>query len=90
MARELKNLDEVDEIPNLKISILIETHNLNKSDELKSLLLKHGGKDETFLWMKRGEEITKIKLDRKYWVTPSKSLINDVEKLLGEGTIKIR
>ena len=40
--------------------------------------------------MKRDENITKIKLDKKYWVTPSKSLINDVISLLGEGTIKIR
>jgi DNA polymerase III subunit alpha len=90
IARELKNLDEIEEIPNLKVYILIEEHNLNKSEELKSLLMRHKGKDETYLGMKREEEITKIKLDKKYWVTPSKSLINDVISLLGEGTIKIR
>ena len=70
--------------------LLEEEKNLNKSEELKSLLLRHKGKDETYLWMKREGNITKIKLDRKYWVTPSKSLINDVEALLGEDTIKIR
>lgn len=90
IARELKNLEEIEEIPNLKVSILIEEKNLNKSEELKSLLLRHKGKDETYLWMKREGNITKIKLDRKYWVTPSKSLVNDVEALLGEDTIKIR
>lgn len=90
IARELKNLEEIEEIPNLKVSILIEEKNLNKSDELKMLLLRHKGKDETYLWMKRDGNITKIKLDRKYWVTPSKSLVEDVELLLGEDTIKIR
>lgn len=90
IAKNIKNIDEIEEISNFKVYILLDDNNFSKSIELKKILKKHLGKHQTFLALKKDGKKSIIKLDREYWIEPSEAFFEEVEKLLGEGTIAVR
>lgn len=90
IADNIKSIDEIDEIRDFKVYILVEGHNKIKSDDLKKIMLNHQGKDQTYIALKEEGKKTLIKLDRKYWVSPSLEFVKEVEKLLGGETIIIK
>lgn len=90
IARELRDIEEIDSIASLKIYILLENEKIGKAEKLKEIIKKHSGKCETILAVKDGEKRNMIKLGKAYNCAPSKQLIEEIEELLGEGVIKIR
>lgn len=90
LADTIKSMDEIEEIKDFKVYILVEEENKIKSDQLKAIMLNHKGKDQTYIALKEKDKKTLIKLDEKYWVTPSLEFVREVERLLGKETIIIK
>lgn len=90
IAKKIKNIDEIEEINNFKVYILLEEKTFYKFTDLKKILSKHSGKHQTFLAIKKKKEKSIVKLDKRYWVDPSDSFFEDVEGLLGNGTVAVR
>ncbi|OQY09676.1 MAG: DNA polymerase III subunit alpha [Fusobacteriia bacterium 4572_132] len=90
LINSIKNVNELEEIRQLKVYILIETKTKYKSSDLKEILKKHHGEDRTYIALKENDKKTLIELDKEFWVNPSQSLIKEVEELLGKDTIVIK
>lgn len=90
IAREIKDIEEIDSIKNLKVYILLENEKIVKAEKLKELMVKHSGHCETYLAIRENDKKSLVKLDKKYRVIPSKQFITEVEELLGKGCIKLK
>ncbi|HMO26000.1 MAG TPA: hypothetical protein PKB10_06995, partial [Tepidisphaeraceae bacterium] len=58
--------------------------------ELKPHLQKHRGNCECYLQVSHADKIVLLKLGRNHFVRPSTDLVNDLELLLGSGSVELR
>jgi hypothetical protein len=60
------------------------------ANELESLLHRHKGNTEVYLQVStRPDQRVVLRLDRDRWVKPTKALVEELERLLGAGSVQL-
>ncbi|BDU50052.1 DNA polymerase III subunit alpha [Haliovirga abyssi] len=90
IANEVYDIGDLEEISGMNVYILIEEEDKYKIDQLKAILLRHLGKNQVILALKKEKEKRLLRLGRGFYVLPSMALVNDIKKLLGEGKVVIK
>ncbi len=65
-------------------------HAIAVANELEQLLLRHKGNTEVYLQVAaRPDQRVVMRLDRDRWVKPTRSLVDEIEQLLGAGSVQL-
>lgn len=84
------DISDINTLPMYKVYILVESKDKVKLGELKEIIKEHSGKHRIFMAFREEEKRELIELSEKLRVNPSKEFIQEVTRLLGEGTVKIK
>jgi len=84
------DIEEINEIKNLKVYLLIEDEDKIKLSKLKEIIKKYKGEHEVFIAFRQKRNKNIVKLSKKLNVSINKSFILEIQSLLGIHNIKIK
>lgn len=84
------DIEEVNEIKNLKVYILVEDEDKLKLSKLKKIIKKYKGDHEVFIAFRQNKNKNILKLPKNLAVSINKTFIQDIQNLLGDYNIKIK
>lgn len=84
------DIEEINEIWGFKVYILVEGEAKSKLNELKKIIKRHSGNHRIFIAFRDNKEQSLVELPKNLRVTPSSVFIEEINDLLGRGSIKIK
>ncbi|WP_110956138.1 DNA polymerase III subunit alpha [Anaerosinus massiliensis] len=74
--------------PEIRIKIQREQENADVFDLLKQIFFEHKGESTVFLQLLGSNKL--IKTENKFWISPTETVINKIENLLGKGSVQVK
>lgn len=86
LAEQVGPIDDYQ--PEVRIRIQKEQENAENFDKLKEIFTRHHGNSTVFLHLVDSRKV--IKTENKFWIQPSKSVLDEIEQLLGQGAVQVK
>jgi len=90
IVKDIKYLEDIVENSRYKVYILVDEETRGKLPKLKEIILSHSGKNKVYIALREKEGKRVVELGEKYKLSINLEFIQQVEKLLGKGRLKIK